>query len=132
MKWESWVLSVGGAKYVGSERMLTDACIEVSIPTGETTMGVRIFKGDTFECDDTLLGKKLGTWSVDLALRKYPFFADNHEDAIRQGCGIVRKILAEFLSNFANAESFPLHWEYGGTPVNLKSLDKDTNCSLRN
>jgi hypothetical protein len=95
-------------------------------------MTVKIKKADTFERNDTLLGKKLGNWYVDLALRKYPFFADNHEDAIRQGCGIVRKILAEFLSNFANAESFPLLWEYGKSPVNLKSLDEDTNRSLKN
>ncbi len=132
MSWESWILSCGGAKYVGSEKTFTHAVIEVSIPTGEETMSVKIKKADTFERRDTVLGKKIGNWYVDLALRKYPFFADNHEDAIRKGCDIVRKVLTEMLSKFTNAETFPLHWEGGETPVDLKTLDSDTNNALRN
>ena len=128
----SWILSFSGLSYIGDERTPTHPCLQAIIPIGENVRTVKIFKLDTFERDDRVLGKKLGNWYLDLDLFTYPFFADNHEEAIRQACGIVRKILSEFLSKFSNAESFPLHWEYARIPVNMKTLDKDTNGALRN
>jgi len=127
-----WVLSFNGATYVGDERTPNHACISIGFPIGDHWTIIKIKKGDTFENRDRVRGVRLGNWYVDYVLSIYPFFANSHEDAIRQGCDIMRNVCTQILSNLSNAESFPLVWENAGLPVNLKTLDENTNGALRN